>query len=181
MGTGLLSSLHTTLGKPGRKHGYQWAWVWVLLLGSYDLLPCLRSNNANPLQPLCAVTQVRALGGALSLEFASLIFNHKATSRLKSVLASAEVSLILSNPDAIKAYPPVQIKVIRSLYGVAYRGQIVFPLYVATAALVAALFIYQRHPPDIDAVMALGEKIQTEDAVWPNHAIASKQSLLCGV
>ncbi|KAL8695247.1 MAG: hypothetical protein Q9218_000285 [Villophora microphyllina] len=159
IGTGLLSSLPTSVQIPARQYGYQV--ICGIGLGAsaanLQIITRFAVKEDESATAIGAMTQIRVLGGSIGLAIASLIFNHRATLSLRGILTPAEVSLLLSNPEAIKVYPPSQIKIIRSLYGNAYRDEMRFALYIAVVAVVAAAFTYQRKPPDVNALMGLNK------------------------
>ncbi|GFF74437.1 MFS general substrate transporter [Aspergillus lentulus] len=93
-----------------------------------------------------AITQIRVLGGTISLAICSTILNNHVKPRILSVVSPEQVQPIYDSLSAIKELTPSQQAAVKRMFAEGYNLQNIFMTAVTALGLITACFLWERHP-----------------------------------
>ncbi|GFF41879.1 hypothetical protein IFM58399_06416 [Aspergillus lentulus] len=93
-----------------------------------------------------AVTQIRVLGGTISLAICSTILNNHVKPRILSVVSPEQVQAICDSLSAIKDLTPSQQAAVKRVFAEGYNLQNIFMTAVTALGLITTCFLWERHP-----------------------------------
>jgi hypothetical protein len=99
-----------------------------------------------------ALTQIRVLGGTVSLAVCSAVLSNYLREHLAGVITPAEFGAIAETFGAIEKLGPERVAKVRLAFAEGYRRQFQILTGFSGAALLAALFLISRHPVTVKEV-----------------------------
>ncbi|OJD15998.1 hypothetical protein AJ78_03790 [Emergomyces pasteurianus Ep9510] len=93
-----------------------------------------------------ALTQVRVLGGTISLAICSTILNNYLKPKLESQISPSELRHISDSLTAINNLTPAQQTAVRVAFGEGYNKQNTYLTAFSGLSLLASLFIWEKNP-----------------------------------
>ncbi len=111
-----------------------------------------------------ALTQIRVLGGTVSLAVCSAVLSNYLREHLAGVITPAEFGAIAETFGAIEKLGPERVAKVRLAFAEGYRRQFQLLTGFSGAALLAALFLISRHPVTVKEVARRRDGIGSESA-----------------
>ncbi|RFU74580.1 mfs-type transporter [Trichoderma arundinaceum] len=93
-----------------------------------------------------AITQIRVLGGAISLAICATILNNHLRPKLQSLLGPEEAALILDSLQAIEKLNTTQQAQVRRAFAEGYHLQNIFMAAMTGLGLITSLFLWEKVP-----------------------------------
>ncbi|KAM5344235.1 hypothetical protein ACJ41O_012772 [Fusarium nematophilum] len=149
IGIGLTCSLPTDSATlPAAQYGYEVIMGVGFGLGLATLLTFARIvvSEANLAVMMGAITQVRVLGGTISLAICATILNNHLAPRLDEVVSPREAAAILESLSAIEDLNPTQQRAVRLAFAEGYTLQNIFMAAMTAIGLITSCFMWERVP-----------------------------------
>ena len=96
-----------------------------------------------------SISQIRIIGGTISLSLVNVILDHKLKSSLNGELTAEQLSTIEQMPEAFKTLPTAQANLVRETYSDGYKEVFRVLAFLCIACFFAAGLTYQRNPPPL--------------------------------
>ncbi|KAF9774462.1 hypothetical protein IL306_007540 [Fusarium sp. DS 682] len=93
-----------------------------------------------------ALTQIRVLGGTVSLAICATLLNNHLKPKLHDLVSSQQAAAILDSVAAIKDLENSQQAAVRKAFAEGYNLQNIFMTAMSAAGLIASLFLLERNP-----------------------------------
>ncbi|KZF22095.1 drug resistance transporter EmrB/QacA subfamily [Xylona heveae TC161] len=149
LGVGFTCSLPTdTTEIPKSQYGFEVLMGIGFGLGLATLLTFARAvvSEANLAVMMGAVTQVRVLGGTISLAVCATILNNYLASHLESIISPEQVKVVTKSLSTIQDLTPDQQFAVRRAFAAGYNKQNIFMTVLTAFGLITSLFLWERHP-----------------------------------
>ncbi|KAJ4264444.1 hypothetical protein NW762_005644 [Fusarium torreyae] len=149
LGVGLTCSLPTdATGMPDAQYGYEVLMGAGFGLSLATILTFARVvvSERNLSVMMGALTQIRVLGGTISLAICATILNNHLTPKLNGVVTPEQEQAILDSVSAINDLDPSQQAAVRKAFAEGYNLQNIFMTAMSAAGLITSLFLLEKHP-----------------------------------
>ncbi|PWY68668.1 MFS general substrate transporter [Aspergillus heteromorphus CBS 117.55] len=150
LGAGLLYTVGFSHFVPGRLFGYEVliGFGFGIIFSSSVMIVKMhaRPEDSAPAQGL--VAQSRVLGGNIGLAIATVILNQHLVSDLQGILSDSQLNDLRHSLTAIRSLDPHDVEAVRASFADAFHSQMEVSMFVAAAALLAALCTWKRYPSD---------------------------------
>ncbi|OBS24590.1 hypothetical protein FPOA_05132 [Fusarium poae] len=149
LGVGLMCSLPTASNKmPNAQYGYEVLMGIGFGLGLTTVLTFARIvvSETNLSVMMGALTQIRVLGGTVSLAICATILNNHLKPSLSDIVSTHQAAAIFDSVSAINDLDPVQQMAVRKAFAEGYNLQNIFMTAMAAAGLIASLFLWEKSP-----------------------------------
>lgn len=93
-----------------------------------------------------AITQVRVLGGTISLAICAAILNNHLKTNLKDILSPEQTTLLLDSLEAIRSLTPSEQYEVKKTFAEGYHSQNIFMTVMTGLGLISSLFLWERKP-----------------------------------
>ncbi|PKX89046.1 MFS general substrate transporter [Aspergillus novofumigatus IBT 16806] len=93
-----------------------------------------------------AITQIRVLGGTISLAIGSTVLNNHVKPRILSIVSPKEAQAIYDSLSAIQDLAPSQQAAVKRVFAEGYNLQNIFMTALTALSLITACFLWERHP-----------------------------------
>lgn len=93
-----------------------------------------------------AITQIRVLGGAISLAVCATLLNSYLKPKLQAMLNPEEAALVLDSLAAIQNLTPAQQYEVRRAFAEGYRRQNIFMTAMTGIGLITSFFLWEKRP-----------------------------------
>ncbi|KAK3905124.1 drug resistance transporter EmrB/QacA subfamily [Staphylotrichum tortipilum] len=113
---------------------------------------------------MSALTQIRVLGGTVSLAVCSAVLSNYLREHLAAVITPAEFGAIAETFGEIEKLGPERVAQVRLAFAEGYRRQFQILTGFSGAALLAALFLISRHPVTVKEVARRRDGAASESA-----------------
>ncbi|KAF4469185.1 MFS-type transporter [Fusarium albosuccineum] len=147
LGVGLMCSLPTeSTSLPKTQYGYEVLMGIGFGLGLTTILTLARVvvSEANLAVMMGALTQIRVLGGTVSLAICATILNNHLTPKLDGVVSPEEAAAIYESISAIHDLNSTQQAAVRIAFAEGYNLQNIFMTAMAALGLVTSCFLWER-------------------------------------
>lgn len=112
---------------------------------------CIHGFSNNPsASAQGAVSQVRVLGGSIGLAVATILFNHRLSKDLLSVLSPAEIETLQRSLETISNLQPSQKIAVAKAFADSFNDQMRLCLGVCAASVLVAISTWQRNPATLE-------------------------------
>jgi hypothetical protein len=108
------------------------------------------STNASLASLQGAIGQARILGGSIGLAIATIIFNHDIAADLADTLSPIQLSNLQQSITTIFDLEPQQQANVAEVFADSFNKQLRVCMYLSAAALVVAIFSWQKNPASVD-------------------------------
>ncbi|KND87579.1 putative MFS-type transporter YusP [Tolypocladium ophioglossoides CBS 100239] len=149
VGVGLTCSLPTdTTSLPIAQYGFEVLMGIGFGLGLTTLLTFARVvvPETNLAVMMGAITQVRVLGGTISLAICATILNNHLAPKLDQIVTPEEAAAIFESLSAIKNLTSTQQDAVRKVFAEGYNQQNIFMTALTALALVTSCFLWEKTP-----------------------------------
>ncbi|KAM0082099.1 hypothetical protein ACKRZS_005710 [Fusarium odoratissimum] len=149
LGVGLTCSLSTdTTDMPDAQYGYEVLMGVGFGMSLATILTFARVvvSEANLPVMMGALTQIRVLGGTVSLAICATLLNNHLKPKLHDLVSSEQAAAILDSVSAIDDLERSQQLAVRKAFAEGYNLQNIFMTAMSAAGLIASLFLLERHP-----------------------------------
>ncbi|KAF5692776.1 major facilitator family transporter [Fusarium denticulatum] len=149
LGVGLTCSLSTdATDMPDAQYGYEVLMGVGFGMGLATVLTFARVvvSEANLPVMMGALTQIRVLGGTVSLATCATLLNNRLKPKLNDLVSSEQAAAILDSVSAINDLDRPQQLAVRKTFAEGYNMQNIFMTAMSAAGLIASLFLLERHP-----------------------------------
>ncbi|KAF2093099.1 drug resistance transporter EmrB/QacA subfamily [Rhizodiscina lignyota] len=150
VGVGLTCSLpiDTTSRIAPQQYGYQVIMGLGFGLGLSTILVIapLLVEGSDLAVTMGAVTQIRVLGGTISLAICSTILNNHLKGKLAHLITPAQIQAISENLSSIQSLSPTERAAVRTAFAEGYNRQNIFLTVFSGLSLIASLFLWERKP-----------------------------------
>ncbi|KAG5800376.1 hypothetical protein H9Q69_000674 [Fusarium xylarioides] len=149
LGVGLACSLSTDVTHmPDAQYGYEVLMGVGFGMGLATVLTFARVvvPEANLPVMMGALTQIRVLGGTVSLAICATLLNNHLKPKLHEFVSSEQAAAILDSVSAINDLDRSQQLAVRKAFAEGYNLQNIFMTVMSAAGLIASLFLLERHP-----------------------------------
>ncbi|KAG5785782.1 hypothetical protein H9Q73_000637 [Fusarium xylarioides] len=149
LGVGLTCSLSTdATHMPDAQYGYEVLMGVGFGMGLATVLTFARVvvPDANLPVMMGALTQIRVLGGTVSLAICATLLNNHLKPKLHEFVSSEQAAAILDSVSAINDLDRSQQLAVRKAFAEGYNLQNIFMTVMSAAGLIASLFLLERHP-----------------------------------
>ncbi|RDL42325.1 Uncharacterized protein BP5553_02304 [Venustampulla echinocandica] len=149
IGVGLTCSLPiTATGFPKQLYGFEVIMGLGFGLGLSTLLVLARLvvDEKNLPVTMGAITQVRVLGGTISLGICSTILNNHLRPQLSKLITPEQAHAISENLSAIHTLTPIQQAGIRRVFAEGYNQQNIFLVALTGIGLLTSLLLIEKVP-----------------------------------
>ncbi|KAF4968689.1 hypothetical protein FSARC_3975 [Fusarium sarcochroum] len=149
LGVGLTCSLSTNAtGLPDALYGYE-----VLMGVGFGLSLSTSLTFARIVVPeanlpvmMGALTQIRVLGGTVSLAICATLLNNHLTPKLDGVVTPEQAQAIFESVSAINDLDPSQQVAVRRAFAEGYNLQNIFMTAMSAGGLITSFFLLEKHP-----------------------------------
>ncbi|KAG2012349.1 hypothetical protein GB937_007178, partial [Aspergillus fischeri] len=93
-----------------------------------------------------AITQIRVLGGTISLAICATILNNHVKPRIQSIVSPEQAQAIYNSLSAIQDLTPSQQAAVKKAFAEGYNLQNVFLTALTALGLITACFLWEKHP-----------------------------------
>ncbi|KAJ4117611.1 hypothetical protein NW768_010978 [Fusarium equiseti] len=149
LGVGLMCSLSAgSTAMPDEQYGYEVLMGIGFGLGLTTVLTFARIvvSEANLSVMMGALTQIRVLGGTVSLAICATILNNHLKPKLADIVSAEQAAAIFDSVSAIENLNPSQQLAVRKAFAEGYNMQNIFMTAMAAAGLIASLFLWEKNP-----------------------------------
>ncbi|RFN45608.1 hypothetical protein FIE12Z_10162 [Fusarium flagelliforme] len=149
LGVGLMCSLPAdSTAMPDAQYGYEVLMGIGFGLGLTTVLTFARIvvSEANLSVMMGALTQIRVLGGTVSLAICATILNNHLRPKLADIVSTEQAAAIFDSVSAIENLNPTQQVAVRRAFAEGYNMQNIFMTAMAAAGLIASLFLWEKNP-----------------------------------
>ncbi|SPJ85735.1 related to multidrug transporter [Fusarium torulosum] len=149
LGVGLTCSLSTEpIHMPNAQYGYEVLMGIGFGLSLATILTFARVvvSEANLPVMMGALTQIRVLGGTVSLAICATILNNHLKPKLDNLVSPEQAKAILDSVSAIDNLRPGQRLAVRRAFAEGYNLQNIFMAVMSAAGLISSLFLWEKHP-----------------------------------
>ncbi|KAH7233543.1 major facilitator superfamily domain-containing protein [Fusarium tricinctum] len=149
LGVGLTCSLPThSTHMPNAQYGYEVLMGIGFGLSLATILTFARVvvSEANLPVMMGALTQIRVLGGTVSLAICATILNNHLKPKLDNIVSPEQAKAILDSVSAIDSLRAGQRLAVRRAFAEGYNLQNIFMAVMSAAGLISSLFLWERHP-----------------------------------
>ncbi|KIL87403.1 hypothetical protein FAVG1_09109 [Fusarium avenaceum] len=149
LGVGLMCSLST---HPTHTQNAQYGYEVLMGIGFGLSLATILTfarvvvSEANLPVMMGALTQIRVLGGTVSLAICATILNNHLKPRLEDLVSPEQAKAILESVSAIDSLSAGQRLAVRRAFAEGYNLQNIFMAVMSAAGLISSLFLWERHP-----------------------------------
>ncbi|KAF4338017.1 major facilitator superfamily transporter [Fusarium beomiforme] len=149
LGVGLTCSLPAeSTGMPDAQYGYEVLMGIGFGMSLATVLTFARVvvSEANLPVMMGALTQIRVLGGTVSLAICATLLNNHLKPKLYGLVSPQQAAAILDSVAAIKDLDSSKQAAVRKAFAEGYNLQNIFMTAMSAAGLIASLFLLERHP-----------------------------------
>ncbi|KAJ4312717.1 hypothetical protein N0V84_009779 [Fusarium piperis] len=149
IGIGLTCSLSTdSKSIPKAQYGYEVLMGIGFGLGLTTLLTFARVvvSQQNLSVMMGALTQIRVLGGTVSLAICAAILNNQLTLKLDRVVSPEQAAAIYDSISAVNDLNSTQQAAVRLAFAEGYNLQNIFMTVMSALGLITSFFLWERNP-----------------------------------